>query len=549
MITGLLRTIDWGTAQDDLTVTVYFAPAGVGRDGFTSEGFNFYERGQFADVFELISNVCNLDFVVTNDPDADFQLVLDTNEVRWLPEDEQFLGYFYPPGQLDAGIGVFNGDFWDRQAGGDLRKGGAGFATILHEVLHGLGLAHPHDRGGISSRMEGVTRPFDDLGDHDLNQGIFTAMSYNGGHQSGRLPPFHGRWGYEATPMAIDIALLQEKYGARANVQTGNNTYVLPAENKGGTMWRAIWDTGGTDTLRHDGTTDAVIDLRAATLQEGPGGGGYASFAHGVAGGFTIAAGVVIENAKSGGGADWLRGNGADNWLDSGYGDDTLIGAAGDDRLLAGGGRDLLAGGGGADTLEGGGGADTLEGGNGADTLDGGGGDDRLDGEDGTDVLRGRAGDDLLAGQARVDALFGGRGNDRLLGGGGNDSIAGGAGDDRILGGRGADRMAGEGGADTFAWRDTGDSRIGQEDVIVDFDSGLDLLDLSQIDADTGRAGNQAFVFIDTAAFSGTAGEVRAVRDMAFNVRIEADTDGDSLADFAVDLVGPTVVLDIDLLL
>ena len=109
--------------------------------------------------------------------------------------------------------------------------------------------------------------------------------------------------------------------------------------------------------------------------------------------------------------------------------------------------------------------------------------------------------------------------------------------------------MAGEGGADTFAWRDTGDSRIGQEDVIVDFDSGLDLLDLSQIDADTGRAGNQAFVFIDTAAFSGTAGEVRAVRDMAFNVRIEADTDGDSLADFAVDLVGPTVVLDIDLLL
>ena len=500
MITGLLRTIDWGTAQDDLTVTVYFAPAGVGRDGFTSEGFNFYERSQFADVFELISNVCNLDFVVTSDPDADFQLVLDTNEVRWLPEDEQFLGYFYPPGQLDAGIGVFNGDFWDRQAGGDLRKGGAGFATILHEVLHGLGLAHPHDRGGISSRMEGVTRPFDDLGDHDLNQGIFTAMSYNGGHQSGRLPPFHGRWGYEATPMAIDIALLQEKYGARANVQTGNNTYVLPAENKGGTMWRAIWDTGGTDTLRHDGTTDAVIDLRAATLQEGPGGGGYASFAHGVAGGFTIAAGVVIENARSGGGADWLRGNGADNWLRGGGGDDRLIGGSGSDQL------------------------------------DGEEGNDRLSGQDGADILRGAGGADRLSGGRQDDMISGGGGADLLNGSRGQDALYGGSGNDRLIGGGGADRLTGQKGADTFIWRRHDNSTATAPDRVTDFDRGVDLLQLNEMDADSTTGGRQSFSFIGGADFT-AAGQLR-IQTGGPILRLEADRDGDGNADFVVELAG-----------
>ena len=37
----------------------------------------------------------------------------------------------------------------------------------MHEVLHGLGLAHPHDTGGTSTVMQGVRSDFDDYGDDE----------------------------------------------------------------------------------------------------------------------------------------------------------------------------------------------------------------------------------------------------------------------------------------------------------------------------------------------------------------------------------------------
>ena len=47
-------------------------------------------------------------------------------------------------------------------------------------------------------------------------------------------------------------------------------------------------------------------------------------------------------------------------------------------------------------------------------------------------------------------------------------------------------------------------------DVVADFNRAEgDRIDLSAIDADVYAAGNQAFTFIGTAAFSGTPGEIR----------------------------------------
>ena len=77
-------------------------------------------------------------------------------------------------------------------------------------------------------------------------------------------------------------------------------------------------------------------------------------YANGIYGGFTIANGVVIENASSGSGNDTLTGN------------------SGDNCLSAGGGIDSVFGGGGRDTLDGGDGNDTIDGGDGNDTIDGG---------------------------------------------------------------------------------------------------------------------------------------------------------------------------------
>ncbi len=72
---------------------------------------------------------------------------------------------------------------------------------------------------------------------------------------------------------------------------------------------------------------------------------------YGVHGGFTIANGVTVENARSGSGNDALTGNEAANRLESGAGTDTLIGNGGNDILIGGTGADTLTGGAGADSF------------------------------------------------------------------------------------------------------------------------------------------------------------------------------------------------------
>jgi Ca2+-binding RTX toxin-like protein len=106
----------------------------------------------------------------------------------------------------------------------------------------------------------------------------------------------------------------------------------------------------------------ATIDLRAAHLGYGEGSGGYISFAAGIFGGFTIANGVVIENATGAGGADRITGNEAGNRLSGRGGDDSIAGGDGDDLLVGGDGNDSLEGGAGADSLRGGAGRDILDG-------------------------------------------------------------------------------------------------------------------------------------------------------------------------------------------
>ena len=232
----------------------------------------------------------------------------------------------------------------------------------------------------------GVTRQFGDYGDYNLNQGVYTMMSYNDGWQTNPDGPTPSvQYGYEGTPMAIDIAVLQAKYGANMDYHTGDDTYYLPTTNGPGAFYSCIWDAGGTDTIAYTGSAPALIDLRAATLKVEPGGGGFLSYANGIYGGFTIANGVTIENATGGTGDDYLHGNGVAN---------LMLGHGGADTLIGGGGNDTLIGGGRGDILQGGNRNDVLIGGKGADTLDGQRGDDTLYGKQGKDNLTGGPGHD-----------------------------------------------------------------------------------------------------------------------------------------------------------
>ena len=86
--------------------------------------------------------------------------------------------------------------------------------------------------------------------------------------------------------------------------------------------------------IRSGGNGACVIDLRAATLNYGRSGGEFVSAVNGIAGGFTNASGVVIENAVGGSGNDRLTGNGFDNTLNGIVGVDTMAGGPGNDTYF-----------------------------------------------------------------------------------------------------------------------------------------------------------------------------------------------------------------------
>jgi Ca2+-binding RTX toxin-like protein len=452
------------------TAYVYFAPAGEnfgeraddGTTPMTTYGWQQFQIDGVMAALDQYEQILGVNYEITTDPDqATFRLLTTESELygaRFYPQD--------PAYGSQQGIGTFNllsGGFTLPQS---LQPGGYSFGVILHEFGHAHGLSHPHDTGGGSDVMLGVNGSQGSLGVYDLNQGVYTVMSYNDGWQTGPDGPqpfTYGTIGYgwSGSLSAFDIAELQERYGVH-EYNSGDNVYQLAETNAAGTYFETIWDSGGNDTISYAGLNDAQIDLLAATLDYSPTGGGVVSFAHGVHGGYTIANGVVIENASGGEGNDVILGNSAANILDGNDGMDTLFGREGND---------------------------TLNGGNDADALNGDDGNDILNGGNDLDVLNGGAGNDTLNGGNADDILNGGAGNDSLLGGNGVDTLNGGGGDDTLNAGRGADLFVfTDGGHDTIVGYESGedidlsafhvtidDVTVTSTGIVVDLDGAQDL--------------------------------------------------------------------------
>jgi serralysin len=152
------------------------------------------------------------------------------------------------------------------------------------------------------------------------------------------------------------------------------------------------------------------------------------------------------------------------------------------------------------------------------------------------DVIAGTLGADesfSFYGQAESDGAF------RIFAGAGYDLLIGGAGNDLLYGGLGQDVIQGGGGADIFVYRAAGESTAALADQVT-FGAG-DRFDLSAIDAVSGGAANEAFTFIGTAAFSGVAGQLRAVQDAA-RWWVVADVNGDAVADLVISVEAPLMV-------
>jgi Ca2+-binding RTX toxin-like protein len=246
-----------------------------------------------------------------------------------------------------------------------------------------------------------------------------------------------------------------------------------------------------------------------------------------------------------------IRGNGAANVLDGGDRNDQLLGNGGNDTLIGGNGIDHLDGGTGADTMTGGAGDDTYYVDNVGDSV-------TENAAEGTDIVNSSIGYTLGAnlekltltgsaaidgtGNALVNVIRGNEAGNTLSGLGGNDTLYGNGGADTLIGGAGTDHLTGGAGNDMFVFAngDFGGATTSTADEIVDFTSGQDTIDLSQVDANTLLGGDQAFAFIGTGAFSNTAGELR-YEQISGNTYLTGDTNGDGIADFMIKVDGSHV--------
>ncbi|MEH2062748.1 MAG: hypothetical protein V7K50_10765 [Nostoc sp.] len=213
----------------------------------------------------------------------------------------------------------------------------------------------------------------------------------------------------------------------------------------------------------------------------------------------------------------------------------------------------------GNDTIRGGLGDNTINGGLGNDSLVGGDSVFRgntINGGDGNDTIRGGLGDNTINGGLGNDSLVGSSSlfGNRIDGGDGNDTIKGGFRNDTLIGGAGTDILTGGFSNDIFKFNSVSESKPGVlRDVITDFEGGIrgfggfggfnrDQIDLSTIDANSTIAGNQAFTFIGTRAFS-APGQVRYSGGI-----LQANIDRNLSADFEIQLVGAPQLLASDII-
>lgn len=377
---------------------------------------------------------------------------------------------------------------------------------------------------------------------------------------------------------------------------TGTETITLTDDGTGTDTLRVNGLYATTVEINLAWTTNLGLPTSGESIYFNPTGTGHRLIVNGVienaigSNGQDFIQGNALQNLLFG---DALAtGAGLNDTIWAGSGNDTVHGGAGSDGIQGDGGDDLLYGDGGNDTINGGSGIDTIEGGLGADVMSGGatagdtvsyassassvrillehgavttglGGDAAGDQVTGFTNVTGSAHADLIVDQVKGtlafgfndnifhgwagrDRLFLGGGNDQGLGGIGSDTLLGEAGNDTLFGGAssdvlrgdsGQDVLSGGSGADRFVFRDAGDSTATLRDRITDFSAAeQDIIDLREIDAEAGVAGNQAFHFITT-AFGGNVGELRA-KVSGSDLIVLGDINGDKVADFAILLQG-----------
>ncbi|CAI8806329.1 beta strand repeat-containing protein [Pseudomonas sp. IT-P4] len=379
-------------------------------------------------------------------------------------------------------------------------------------------------------------------------------------------------------------------YTLSDNVENGRLLATGGAALTGNSLNNTLYDGTGNNVLNGGTGVDsaswlyagsAVTVSLAVTTAQATGGSGADTL-------------IAIENLIGSNYNDKLTGNAAANLLNGGSGNDTLDGGAGNDVLDGGAGLDRMTGGDGSDlyyvdntgdvvvetnATVGTGGSDTvfsslsaytlganvesgrllatgdagLTGNSLNNTLYAGAGNNVLNGSTGTDTASyayagsaitaslavttaqatgGSGSDTLIA----IENLTGSNYNDRLTGNAAANLLNGGGGNDILIGSTGKDVLTGGIGNDIFDFNALAETGLTSStwDIITDFTRGADKIDLSTLDANTATTANDAFssVIGSTAAFN-VAGQLKVSGGVLYG-----NTDADSAAEFAIQIVG-----------
>ena len=134
---------------------------------------------------------------------------------------------------------------------------------------------------------------------------------------------------------------------------------------------------------------------------------------------------------------------------------------------------------------------------------------------------------------------------ENAVGGSGNDRIMGNSADNVLIGGAGADTLVGGGGWNTFKFNAFSDSTRTQADLLLDFNTGQDKIDLSQMAID----GKVAFNFVDE--YTGKPGDtIIKFNPQTGRYLLAIDVDGDGKTDFLIKstrMISPEDVIGLNI--
>lgn len=255
-------------------------------------------------IFDYLQTLLDINFIYTEDIG---DIVISSKDIQ----ECCILGYTYMPIPTDiqksyAGDIYIDTSFTDV----DFQKGGMGYATLLHEIGHALGLNHPYGIGDYHG-----------INVHD------TIMSYNPYEGYDNTGHYYNIQNY-TTLQSADIQTLQSYYGANTTLKDnhydlGNMLYNQPITNTLYPIRDGIYtidDQNGTDTLllqNLQGNQDQYLNLTPATISN--------ITNNQIHHYLTLTDQTIIENLIGSSGNDTIILNDANNTIDTKDGYDTII--------------------------------------------------------------------------------------------------------------------------------------------------------------------------------------------------------------------------------